>query len=152
MECQHWLPPLGEFLKLDIQRGDYLDGYTPGAFNVVLANPPFGKLWNCNDATQAFLDRIASQSPAGLRVAAILPAGYMESERPAVRVATIERFEIEQSKALPPGTFKPLTNCATEMVLLHVVRGAGPEPEVRAAPAVPETTGNRDRFQQVVWF
>lgn len=117
-EFQHWIPPLADVLQLDIQRGDYLDGYRPGAFNKVLTNPPFGRLGESNDSTADFLNRLADQCVPGTVIGAILPVNYLDSERPKGRRAVLDRFQIGNRRRLDPGLFKPLTNIATEMVAL----------------------------------
>ena len=133
-EFQHWLPGVGKTLGLNVQRGDFLDGYQPAAFTCVLTNPPFGRLGESADATADFLDRLADVCTDETRIAAILPRGFMQSERPKARVETIKKFRVSHSEPLPAETFKPLTNCATEMVLLKL---SGGKPVLTiAAPAV----------------
>lgn len=102
---------------LDIVRGDLLDGYTPTRkFTCVVTNPPFGRCHGIPDQARAFLHRIAEVSPKGTRVGAILPKQWVD--KPA---SLANRLRIEARRALPSGTFKPLTPIETEMVLLHTL-------------------------------
>lgn len=119
VEFQHWIPPIGGFLGLEIHRGDYIDGFKPAEFTCILTNPPFGAQFTITDATTAFLNKIADQATPTTKIAAILPTGFMNSSKPKARKATIDRFSILNSRQLGAGVFKPLTNIATEMVLLQ---------------------------------
>lgn len=120
VDFQHWLPEAGVITGTKIERGDYLNGYQPGDFSVVLTNPPFGKIGESSDATADFLNRIADQCTTQRRIAAILPRAFLDSQRPARRREIIQRFDVLRREPLPPDTFKPLTGVSTEMVLLQV--------------------------------
>lgn len=133
VEAQPWIPPLGDVLNLEIARGDYLDGYAPPAFTCVLTNPPFGKQGEVSCAVTGWLERLAQQCDETTRIAAILPAGFMDKERPLATKVALQRFIELDRQPLPAGTFKPLTGAATEMVRLQCSRplkrpGAAVEP------------------------
>jgi hypothetical protein len=131
-EYQYWIPQLvGPLVDLDIQRGDFLDGYTPtGRFNVVLTNPPFGKGYqnenDRGDLATAFFLRLAELCNPDTRIAAILPKGFAAKGRPKLLAETFARFEVRHRQDLPDTTFKPLTNIRTEMLLLHLVQPVRP--------------------------
>lgn len=132
-EFQHWLPDLGSIVGLDVQRGDYLDGYTPGSFNVVMANPPFGRLGETSDCSAVFLDRLATQCTEDCRIGMILPRGYMNSNAPKARVAAIKKFDVLHSEQLDGDTFKPLTTLHTDLYVLKSLTPARePAPQVCA--------------------
>jgi SAM-dependent methyltransferase len=125
-DLQEWLSrQVAPVVGLDLQRGDFLDGYElPQPFTAVLMNPPFGKgyserLGDVSDLTAAFLDRVNDLAAPGTRVAAILPANFLDSERPKYRCEVIQKLVVKQRVRLPGDTFKPLTSVATEMVLLQ---------------------------------
>lgn len=132
-EYQEWIPRLlAPVVKLDIQRGDFLDGYTPPNFSVVLTNPPFGAGYQNEadrvDLTTAFFGRLAELCTEETRIAAILPTGFVDKQRPKVLVETFARFKVSKRQPLPAGTFKPLTGINTEMLLLRPVKRATPKP------------------------
>ncbi len=120
LEIQHWLPELLTDLGLAVLRGDFLD-QSPEipAFDVVMVNPPFGRIGNSSDATTDFLARIACISKPGTMVGAILPKDHF-TRGPKKRQSTADRFHFHEAIDLPDGTFKPLTPVATTIHLMEV--------------------------------
>ena len=118
-DFQPWLRPIGQSLRLDIYHGDFLDGYQPRDFNVVLTNPPFGRVGQSSDATADFLNKLADICTEDVQIGAILPHGFMDSERPKLRLEAINKFDVLHTEPLPPDTFKPLTGVATDLVVLR---------------------------------
>ena len=88
-----------------VQYRDFLDGFRPIEFDAVVTNPPFGNVFGHSDAAGDFLNRIADLSRGGTYVAAILPRGYLDAERPKRRVEIAQRFTIVDREDWPEGHF-----------------------------------------------
>jgi len=121
IEFQYWLPELLSQIGIPCSRGDFLDIPiekipTP---DIILTNPPYGRIGEVSDATTAHMARIADIAPPGTPVGAILPTGHFE-RGPKARAATAERFTWHKAIDLPPDTFKPLTNVSTTLHRLTV--------------------------------
>jgi predicted RNA methylase len=99
---------------------DFTDGFRPPKFDAVITNPSFGKVFGHSDAALDFLNRIADVSPAGMRVAAILPRGYLKKDRPKANAEMRRRYRVLDEIELPADAFAPLTKIATTLYLLRV--------------------------------
>ena len=117
-----------------IHYADFTDGFRPPTFDAVIANPPYGKVFGSSDAALDFLTRIADLSKSGTRVAAILPRGYMQKDRPKANVTMRARYMLLDEYDLPPDTFKPLTNIATTLYVLGVTNDGALVNELQAKP------------------
>lgn len=120
LERQHWLPGLLNALCIECSRGDFLDQTPPlPPANVIMVNPPFGRIGESPDAATDFMERIADISPAGTTVGAILPTDHFKRENKRRR-QVFERFEVHETIPLDSSTFKPLTSVTTEILLMAV--------------------------------
>jgi predicted RNA methylase len=120
LERQHWLPSLLNIIGIECSRGDFLDQTPPlPPANVVMVNPPFGRVGESSDAATDFMDRIADISPAKTRVGAILPAEHFKRETKRRR-QVFERFEVHETVPLDSSTFKPLAAVSTEILIMSV--------------------------------
>ena len=117
-----------------IHYADFTDGFRPPAFDAVIVNPPYGKVFGSSDATLDFMTRIADLSKSNTRVVAILPRGYMQKERPKANVTLRTRFMLINEFDLPPDTFKPLTHIATTLYVLGVTKDGALVNELQAKP------------------
>lgn len=123
IEVQWWIPILAQSIGIDIYRGDFLhEDHRLDPFNVVLANPPYGRVGQSPDATTDFMEHIADICPVGTRVGAILPRGHFESFRKK-RKQVISRYLVDYTRPLDSDTFKPLTSVSTDLVVMTVKSG-----------------------------
>jgi predicted RNA methylase len=130
LEFQYWLPDLLRTIGIECVRGDFLDQPPPlPPANVIMVNPPFGRIGESSDATTDFMERIADIARAPTTVGAILPAGHF-TRGPKRRREVAERFETHETIPLDASTFRPLTCVATEMHLMTVKHSG-----VKQAPA-----------------
>ncbi len=147
VEVQPWAQQVNQALGLGAVCADFLDGYRPPEFDAVIVNPPYGRVYGHADAALDFMLRIAGLSPSGVRVAAILPSGFMDEGKARKAYAEMRRFfHVIKQEPLPPDTFKPLTTTPTTLYLLQVVKaGWLNDPQSDASQSEPADVGQVER-------
>lgn len=111
-------------IKGDFVGNEYNKPCDVGAFDAVVVNPPFGRIFGRKqDIAIDFMDRIAELSTSGTLVSAILPNGFMCKDRPRAHVQMQERYKILYEEQVRKDAFVPLTSVSTILYLLEVING-----------------------------
>lgn len=128
LEIQHWLPQTVNAVAngdYEVQRGDWLQEHAERderlreEVDMVIVNPPYGRVFDEPDACSAFMRKIGDVFKPGTTVGAILPEDYFENG-PKKRRDSVKNLKVVEQYAVRPDAFNPLTNIQTEIIIYTI--------------------------------